>query len=120
MWTNDTLFLRDYILVPSPIDESKLEPKIATLVLEDSYQTNGTHPLDQACSQLFPELTLGPAAAQSKSSLARTNSSSSTSVTSIDCEKSIQDYLGSIDNQIKEAKNKAQNLQKTRYAMFLS
>nr|CAG4648250.1 EOG090X0DPX [Moina brachiata]SVE93266.1 EOG090X0DPX [Moina brachiata] len=111
MWTNDTLFLREYILVPSPINEPKLEPQIATLVLDDSQQTNGLHPLDQACNQLFPELTLGTAAAQSKSSLARTNSSSSASNTSVDCEKSIHDYLGSIDNQIKEAKSKAQSLQ---------
>lgn len=100
------------------MSEPKLEPQIATLVLDDSQQTNGAHPLDQACSQLFPELTLGPT--QSKSSLARTNSSSSASNTSVDCEKSIHDYLGSIDSQIKEAKSKAQSLQKSRYWTLLT
>lgn len=119
MWTNDTLFLREYILVPSPINEPKIEPQIATLVFDDSQPTNGLHPLDLACNQLFPELTLGTAAAQSKSGLVRTNSSSSANNTSVDCEKSIHDYLGSIDSQIKEAKSKAQSLQNSRYFPYL-
>ena len=51
--------------------------------------------------------------------LARTSSASSASSTSIDYDKNIHDYLGDIDSQIKEAKSKAQKLQKTRYIICL-
>ena len=37
----------------------------------------------------------------------------------IDYDKNIHDYLGDIDSQIKEAKSKAQKLQKTRYIICL-
>nr|CAG4646577.1 EOG090X0DPX [Macrothrix elegans] len=116
MWTSDTLFLRETILVPSPIDDFKSETPVARLVVEN--ETNGsesTPSLDASSWETrtsFPEISLSSITIQPKTSLARASSSSSTSSSSIDCDASIQDYLGSIDSQIKEAKSKAQKLQK--------
>ena len=119
MWNSDTLFLRDSLLVPSPQTENHLEA-ISKLVLENETNGESVFPtLEASCSQ-FPSALFSPVSLDShllrpKATLERTNSASSASNTSIDCDKSIQDYLGSIDNQIKEAKSRAQTLQKSRF-----
>lgn len=119
MWTSDTLFLRETILVPCPAEDTQIGADgFTTLVIEN--ETNGTSfpTLDVSCSEIplvFPEVRLSSLNLQKKTSLAKTNSTSSTSSTSIDFDKSIHDYLGDIDSQIKEATSKAHKLQKTRY-----
>lgn len=118
MWTSDSLFLRESILVP--VEDVKVDTDgFARLMIEN--ETNGTvFPiLDATCTEIppvFPEVSLSSMNLQKKTDLGpRTSSASSNSSTSIDCEKSIHDYLGDIDSQIKEAKSKAHKLQKTRY-----
>ncbi|XP_057375943.1 lysM and putative peptidoglycan-binding domain-containing protein 2-like [Daphnia carinata] len=117
MWTSDTLFLRETLLVPCPMEDiSAGMNAFATLMIEN--ETNGTvfPTLDASCTEIppvFPEVSLSSINLQMKTDLARTSSASSSSSTSIDYDKSIHDYLGDIDSQIKEAKSKAQKLQKT-------
>nr|CAG4649689.1 EOG090X0DPX [Scapholeberis mucronata]SVE93885.1 EOG090X0DPX [Scapholeberis mucronata] len=113
MWTSDTLFLRETILVPNPVEPLKFGD-----IDRLGDQMNGTvfPTLDISCAEMspvFPEVSLSSTNYQKKLELGRTSSASSTSSTSADCEKSIQDYLGSIDSQIKEAKSKAHKLLKT-------
>ncbi len=121
MWTSDTLFLRESILVPCPAEDAKVDTDgFARLMIEN--ETNGTvfPTLDASCTEIppvFPEISLSSMNLQKKTDLARTSSASSSSSTSIDYDKSIHDYLGDIDSQIKEAKSKAHKLQKTRYVM---
>ena len=119
MWTSDTLFLRETLLVPSPLDPLRNGAEnVDGLLSEDGMNGTGFPTLDVSCEAIrpvFPELSLRSTNFQKKLELIRTSSASSTSSTSIDCEKSLQDYLGSIDSQIKEAKSKAHKLQKTRY-----
>nr|SVE70688.1 EOG090X0DPX [Daphnia similis]SVE71314.1 EOG090X0DPX [Daphnia similis]SVE71948.1 EOG090X0DPX [Daphnia similis]SVE72573.1 EOG090X0DPX [Daphnia similis] len=115
MWTSDTLFLRETLLVPCPMEDiSAGMNTFATLIIEN--ETNGTvvPTLDTSCTEVpsfFPEVSLR--SVKSKPDLARTSSASSASSSSIDYDKSIHDYLGDIDSQIKEAKSKAHKLQKT-------
>lgn len=119
MWTSDTLFLRDTLLVPCPVEDLTLGANgITRLVLEDETNRSVFPTLDTSCAEIspvFPEVSLSCMALQKKSDLARTSSTSSTSSTSIDYDKSIHDYLGDIDSQIKEAKSIAHKLQKSRY-----
>nr|SVE74447.1 EOG090X0DPX [Daphnia barbata] len=115
MWTSDTLFLREILLVPCPLDDVTANSNAFTaLTLEN--ETNGTAfpTLDASCTEVpsvFPEVSLR--SMKNQPDLARTSSASSASSTSIDYDKSIHDYLGDIDSQIKEAKSKANKLQKT-------
>nr|SVE75392.1 EOG090X0DPX [Daphnia dolichocephala] len=115
MWTSDTLFLRETLLVPCPLEDITASSNaLTTLTMEN--ETNGTvfPTLDTSCtefSSVFPEVSLR--SMKNKPDLARTSSASSASSTSIDYDKSIHDYLGDIDSQIKEAKSKANKLQKT-------
>jgi hypothetical protein len=117
MWTSDTLFLRETLLVPCPAEDLPAGTEaFARLIIEN--ETNGTvfPTLDASCSEIpsvFSEVSLRPM--KNNPVLARTSSASSASSTSIDCDKNI--HLGDIDSQIKEAKSKAQKLQKTRYAV---
>ena len=124
MWTSDSLFLRETILVP--VEDAKVDTEaFARLMIEN--ETNGTvfPTLDASCTEIpavFPEISLSSINIQKKTELGpRTSSASSNSSTSIDYDKSIHDYLGDIDGQIKEAKSKAHKLQKTRYfQLFLN
>lgn len=119
LWTSDTLFLRETLLVPCPVEDVKLgADAITRLVLEDETNRTVYPTLDTSCAEIapvFPEVSLSSMNLQKKTELARTSSASSSSSTSIDYDKSIHDYLGDIDSQIKEAKSKAHKLQKTRY-----
>ncbi|XP_046639191.1 nuclear envelope integral membrane protein 1-like isoform X3 [Daphnia pulicaria] len=116
MWTSDTLFLRETLLVPCPAEDFPAGTEaFARLMIEN--ETNGTvfPTLDASCTEIpsvFSEVSLR--SMKNNPELARTSSASSASSTSIDCDKNIHDYLGDIDSQIKEAKSKAQKLQKTR------
>ena len=126
MWNSDTLFLRSSLLVPSPQHYSSTEnhlEAISKLVLENEINGGTVPTLEASCSQqqqLFPNSNnhtlFSPVSLDSVQLQAKTSSPASlaSSNTSIDCDKSIQDYLGSIDNQIKEAKSRAQTLQKSR------
>lgn len=119
MWTSDTLFLRETLLVPCPAEDLPAGTEaFARLMIEN--ETNGFPTLDASCTEIpsvFSEVSLR--SMKNKPELARTSSASSASSTSVDCDKNIHDYLGDIDSQIKEAKSKAQKLQKTRYAVCL-
>ena len=121
MWTSDTLFLRETLLVPCPADDLPTGTEaFARLMIEN--ETNGTAfpTLDVSCTEIpsvFSEVSLR--FMKNRPELARTSSASSASSTSIDYDKNIHDYLGDIDSQIKEAKSKAQKLQKTRYIICL-
>nr|CAG4642046.1 EOG090X0DPX [Eurycercus lamellatus] len=107
MWTSDTLFLHDSLLVPSPEQQQNSFTK---LMMEDEVNGTSVATLEASCSEILSHslnvITLG-----SKTSLGRTNSSNSTESPATDT--SIHDYLGSIDSQIEEAKSRAQALQKT-------
>ncbi|EFX72443.1 hypothetical protein DAPPUDRAFT_308236 [Daphnia pulex] len=119
MWTSDTLFLRETLLVPCPAEDFPAGTEaFARLMIEN--ETNGTvfPTLDASCTEIpsvFSEVSLR--SMKNNPELARTSSASSASSTSIDCDKNIHDYLGDIDSQIKEAKSKAQKLQKTSDVM---
>ena len=86
LWTSDTLFLREYLLVPLPAGDcgTNLEHgTVATLVVDDRLTSTSAH---------------APATPVSDGA-----------------DRSVKDYLGSIDEQIEEAKSKAQKLTKSRH-----
>nr|CAG4642805.1 EOG090X0DPX [Evadne anonyx] len=101
MWTNDTLFLREYLYVPCFTEVSEVNDQ--KLVALDASSASC---LVEA-SATFPKNVDTISFPESKGSSAVKTPRNG------DCEKSVEEYLGSMDNQIKEAKSRARTLQKT-------
>jgi hypothetical protein len=122
MWSNDTLFLREYLTVPAPPEEGEahLNSGVATLVIENETDPlsngfsygNGHRPTNSTSmdSVSLNAITSAPIRSQHSRTQSMGRACSSTQ----DTDKSIQDYLGSIDLQIEQAKSRVQNLQKNR------
>nr|CAG4650489.1 EOG090X0DPX [Sida crystallina] len=103
MWSNDTLFLRDFLLVPAPSEEAEFS--------SNGSITGSGQGLVLTSSDTRGEMKSRSAAApKGKFQHSRAMSMDSDAIVT-DSVKSIQDYLGNIDSRIKEAKTKAQKLQ---------
>lgn len=102
MWTNDTLFLREYLYVPCFADTSEVSDQKSTTIDASSISC-----LDEASANFPESLYSATLPEEKKISEARIVGKY------IDCEKSVKEYLGSMDSQIKEAKSRARTLQKT-------
>ena len=103
MWTNDTLFLREYLYVPCIAEVCEVNDQ--ERVTSDA--SSGS--CSVGASAVFPEKLNSISFPEDKGSSAVRRPRNG------DCEKSVEEYLGSMDNQIKEAKSRARTLQKTRF-----
>jgi len=102
MWTNDTLFLREYLYVPCFLEASEVNDR-------NSVAADGPSVSCRSKTSSFPESLNAVSISENKGNSEFNGSRNS------DYEKSVQEYLGSMDSQIKEAKSRAHTLQKTRY-----
>jgi len=105
MWTNDMLFLREYLCVPCFAETGEGQSNChQELVLIDGFDDGGSSASSRA--EISPMFT---------GSLNTGNSATAVPVKGAengDCEKSVKEYLGSMDDQIKEAKSRARTLKK--------
>lgn len=100
MWTNDTLFLREYLYVPCFLEASEVNDR-------NSVAADGPSVSCRSKTSSFPESLNAVSISENKGNSEFNGSRNS------DYEKSVQEYLGSMDSQIKEAKSRAHTLQKT-------
>lgn len=97
-----------------PSTEAVQDQRSSLFLVEDEVNGTAFPTLEASCSEVHLTESLNALTLRPTTSLTSTSSSSSNDVPIPDT--SLQDYLGSIDSQINEAKSKAQALQKTRYA----
>ena len=115
LWTSDTLFLREFLMVPSldEVEEAKDGSSIAQLVLEKDVKANSLP--DVLHESLTSSSSSGTCSRPGSAILQASAGYDGTSPTvSTASEKSLHDYLGDLDLQINEARSKAQKLQNSR------